>query len=184
MIETREHLIHLLTEAAQIEHNLLCSYLYAAFSLKRAGEPGLNAAEQMAVEGWRKTIVKVALEEMAQLATVNNLLVSIGGAPHVDRADLPLAPGYHPAGVVVRLTPFTRKTLDHFIFLERADHQRLHDAPGFEPVDEEGEARRGGLTPSAADYATVGALYDSIAQRRPGARRRPRPMRKLSSSPT
>lgn len=30
MIETREHLIHVPTEAAQIEHNLLCSYLYAA----------------------------------------------------------------------------------------------------------------------------------------------------------
>lgn len=48
MIETREHLIHLLTEAVQIEHNLLCSYLYAAFSLKRAGEPGLNAAPTVA----------------------------------------------------------------------------------------------------------------------------------------
>ncbi len=34
----REYLIHLLTEAAEIEHNLLCSYLYAAFSLKRGGE--------------------------------------------------------------------------------------------------------------------------------------------------
>ncbi len=31
----REQLIHVLTEAAEIEHNLLCSYLYAAFSLKR-----------------------------------------------------------------------------------------------------------------------------------------------------
>ena len=51
------------------------------------------------------------------------------------RANLPLAPGYHPAGVIVRLTPFTRETLDHFIFLERADHHRLQDAPGFEPVE-------------------------------------------------
>lgn len=163
MIETREHLIHVLTEAAQIEHNLLCSYLYAAFSLKRAGEPGLSAAQATAVEGWRKTIVTVALEEMAHLATVNNLLVAVGGAPHFDRANLPLSPGYHPAGVVVRLTPFTPETLDHFIFLERADHHRLQDAPGFEPVDVERKARRGGLTPSAADYLTVGALYDSIA---------------------
>jgi hypothetical protein len=30
----RDRLVHLLTEAAEIEHNLLCSYLYAAFSLK------------------------------------------------------------------------------------------------------------------------------------------------------
>jgi hypothetical protein len=163
MIETREHLIHVLTEAAQIEHNLLCSYLYAAFSLKRSGDRGLGAAQGEAVEHWRKTIIKVALEEMAHLATVNNLLVAVGGAPHFDRPNLPLAPGYHPAGVVVRLTPFTRETLDHFIFLERADHHRLQDAPGFQPLDVERKARRGGLTPSAADYLTVGELYDSIA---------------------
>ena len=112
MIETREHLIHVLTEAAQIEHNLLCSYLYAAFSLKRAGEPGLSADQGAAVERWRKTIVKVALEEMAHLAMVNNLLVAIGGAPHFDRANLPLSPGYHPAGIVVRLTPLTRRARD------------------------------------------------------------------------
>ena len=164
MIETREHLIHVLTEAAQIEHNLLCSYLYAAFSLKRAGEPGLDARQEEAVERWRKVVVKVALEEMAHLATVNNLLIAVGGAPHFDRANLPLAPGYHPAGVVVRLTPFNRDTLDHFIFLERADDQPLEDAPGFDPIEAERHARRGALTPSAADYTTVGGLYDSIAE--------------------
>jgi hypothetical protein len=163
MIDTREHLIHVLTEAAEIEHNLLCSYLYAAFSLRRAGEPGLDARQVAAVERWRKAIVKVALQEMAHLATVNNLLIAVGGAPHFDRANLPLAPGYHPAGVVVRLTPFSRETLDHFIFLERADHQDLRDAAGFEPADVERKPRAGGLTPSAADYPTVGALYDSIA---------------------
>lgn len=162
MIESREHLIHVLTEAAQIEHNLLCSYLYAAFSLKRPGEAGLDDAQGEAVERWRKTIVQIALEEMAHLATVNNLIIAVGGAPHFDRANLPLAPGYHPAGVIVRLTPFTRETLDHFIFLERADHHRLQDAPGFEPVDVERKPRGGGLTPSAADYLTVGELYDSI----------------------
>lgn len=163
MIETREHLIHVLTEAAQIEHNLLCSYLYAAFSVKRPGEAGLSSMQEAAVERWRKVIVKVALEEMAHLATVNNLLVAVGGAPHFDRANLPLAPGYHPAGLVVRLTPFNRATLDHFIFLERADDQHLRDAPGFAPADAERAVRRGALTPSAADYKTVGELYDSIA---------------------
>lgn len=78
IIETREQLIHVLTEAAEIEHNLLCSYLYAAFSLKRAGDPGLTPAQAEAVEGWRKTIIKVALDEMAHLATVNNLIAAVG----------------------------------------------------------------------------------------------------------
>ncbi len=163
MIETREHLIHVLTEAAQIEHNLLCSYLYAAFSLKRPGDDGLTPAQAEAVDGWRKTIVQVALQEMAHLATVNNLLIAVGGAPHFDRANFPLAPGYHPAGIMVRLTPFSAQTLDHFIFLERADHVEVEDAPGFDGPDVERPVRRGALTPSAADYPTVGALYESIA---------------------
>jgi hypothetical protein len=163
-IQSREHLIHVLTEAAQIEHNLLCSYLYAAFSLKRAGEPGLSERQAEATERWRKTIVTVALEEMAHLATVNNLLIALGGAPHFDRPNLPLPPGYHPAGIVVRLAPFDAATLDHFIFLERAEHHRLEDAPGYLPLDVERKPRAGGLTPSAADYMTVGELYDSIAE--------------------
>ena len=163
MIESREQLIHRLTEAAEIEHNLLCSYLYAVFSLRRAGEPGLSDAEGEAVERWRKTILKIALEEMAHLACVNNLLIAIGGAPHFDRANFPIAPGYHPAGVVVRLTPFDANTLDHFIHLERPEGMAIADAPGFEPRGEERAVAVEGVTPSAEDYPTVGALYDSIA---------------------
>ena len=164
MIDTREQLIHTLTEAAEIEHNLLCSYLYAVFSLKRAGEAGLTEAQGDAVERWRKTVLKIALEEMAHLACVNNLLIAIGGAPHFDRPNFPVAPGYHPADIVVRLTPFDEATLDHFIFLERPEGMEMDDGAGFEPSGGQREAAGDGVTPSAEDYATVGALYDSIAQ--------------------
>ena len=154
----------MLTEAAEVEHNLLCSYLYAAFSLKRDGEPGLSEAQAEAVERWRKTIVKVALEEMAHLACVNNLLIAVGGAPHFGRPNLPAAPGYHPANVVVRLTPFDAATLDHFIFLERAETTPLPDGEGFEPVGPERPLLPDRITPSAHDYDTIGALYDSLAE--------------------
>src|SRR5687768_10113490 len=60
----REQLIHVLTEAAEIEHNLLCSYLYAAFSLKRGVDEDLTPAEAAAVSRWRKSVMSVALEEM------------------------------------------------------------------------------------------------------------------------
>jgi len=33
-VDSREDLIYLLAEAAEIEHNLMCCYLFAAFSLK------------------------------------------------------------------------------------------------------------------------------------------------------
>ena len=163
MIQTREQLIHMLTEAAQIEHNLLCSYLYAVFSMKRAGEEGLSEAQGEAVERWRKTILTISLEEMAHLAAVNNLLIAIGGAPHFDRPNFPVAPGYHPADLVVRLTPFDQATLDHFIFLERPEGMNIPDGEGFEPVNVERAVAVQGLTPSAQDYATVGQLYDGIA---------------------
>lgn len=47
--QTREHLIHLLTEAAELEHNILCSYLYAAFSLKSGVADGPSEPEAEAV---------------------------------------------------------------------------------------------------------------------------------------
>ena len=62
VIGSREQLLHLLAEAAEIEHTLMCSYLYAAFSLKRAGEPGVSAAQGEVLERWRKTIMDVAVE--------------------------------------------------------------------------------------------------------------------------
>ncbi|WP_091737699.1 ferritin-like domain-containing protein [Phenylobacterium immobile] len=164
MIDTREQLIHVLTEAAEVEHNLLCSYLYAVFSLKRAGEEGLSEAQGEAVERWRKLILSVALEEMTHLACVNNLLLAVGGATHFDRPNLPVAPGYHPAGVVVRLTPFDAETLEHFIFLERPVSARVSDAPGFASADAGREVPGRPLTPSAIDYATIGELYDALAE--------------------
>jgi hypothetical protein len=53
----------LLTEAAEIEHNLLCSYLYATFSLKREGEGHLTPDQAAACERWRKVVLSIALEE-------------------------------------------------------------------------------------------------------------------------
>jgi len=116
----RDQLTYLLTEAAEIEHGLMCCYLYAAYSLRRGAGAELAADEAAAVERWRITIVGVALE-MLHLALANNLLVAIGSPPHFQRPNFPVAPGYHPAGVVVSLAPFDRATLDHFIYLERPE---------------------------------------------------------------
>lgn len=158
----REQLIHVLTEAAEIEHNLLCSYLYAAFSLKRGEGEGLTAAEGAAVAAWRKSVMSVALEEMAHLALVNNLLVCVGGAPHFNRPNLPVPPGYHPAGFTVRLTPFDEETLEHFLFVERPADAPVADADKFvEPaVPREPPPTR--ITPSSQDYETIGELYELI----------------------
>jgi CDGSH-type Zn-finger protein/uncharacterized Fe-S cluster protein YjdI len=159
----REQLAYLLTEAAEIEHGLMCCYLFAAFSLRRGSADGLGEDEAAAVERWRRAIVDVAVEEMLHLAIVSNLLSAIGSAPHFQRPNFPVAPGYHPAGVVVSLAPFDRATLDHFIYLERPEGVDVPDGAGFDPPPKyERAIRADHLVPSSQDYATVGHLYRGI----------------------
>jgi hypothetical protein len=160
----RDKLVHLLTEAAEIEHNLLCSYLYAAFSLKRGPQDGLSPNEGEAVRRWHKAVLGVAIEEMSHLALVNNLLVALGGAPQFDRPNLPVPAGYHPAGFVIRLVPLTKATLDHFIYLERPEDAAVPEGAGQyskrEPLER--EMTPGTLSPSTPDYETIGEFYAEI----------------------
>src|ERR1700754_191541 len=90
---SREQLIHSLYEAAEIEHNLMCTYLYAAFSLKDANE-GLSAEEAEAVARWRRAIIDVAIDEMGHLAAVWNITAGIGGPPRFGRMNFPLDAGF------------------------------------------------------------------------------------------
>jgi hypothetical protein len=160
----REQLFHLLAEAAEIEHTLMCSYLYAAFSLKGSDEQEFSGTESAAVKRWKAAIMGVAVEEMSHLLVVANLSVAIGGRPHFGRPNFPVAPGYFPSGVVVKLTPFSLDTLQHFIFLERPDGARQSDGAGFEEQDYRRAEAFHGLMPSVQDYATVGALYAALSE--------------------
>jgi hypothetical protein len=162
-LRSREHLLHVLAEAAELEHNLLCSYLYAAFSLKRGEDEGLTAAEVEAVSRWRTSILEVCMEEMSHLAQVANLMVALGSRPHFDRPNLPVPPGYHPAGIQVSLRPFDMDTLDHFIYLERPVDVQLEDAPPYRHHRASVRAAEVGvLMPSAPDYATIGEFYELL----------------------
>jgi hypothetical protein len=49
VIEHREALIYMLCEAAELEHGIMCQYLFAAFSLKQRGDGGLTPEELEAV---------------------------------------------------------------------------------------------------------------------------------------
>lgn len=140
----------------------MCSYLFAAFSLKREG-PDLRREEQEAIARWRASILEVAMEEMLHLALVQNLLAAVGAAPHLQRPNFPIAPGFYPSGVVLELTRFEADTLDHFMFLERPESMPLQDGDGFaDAPDYERTKRRRAVTPTAQDYPTIGALYRGI----------------------
>src|SRR5271169_6326403 len=100
---TREKLLHALYEAAELEHNLMCTYLYAAASLRDGTGEGLATSEAEAVARWRRTILDVAIDEMGHLVAVWNITAALGGTPRFGRANFPLDPGMLPAGIVVRL---------------------------------------------------------------------------------
>lgn len=163
VVEHRASLHYLLTEAAEIEHGLMCCYLYAAYSLKSGEADGLSAQQAELVAGFRRTIIDVARDEMVHLALVSNLLSAIGCTPHFGRQNFPVAAGYHPAGIVVSLAPFNHATLDHFLYLERPEGVALPDGEGFAPARQyERSQLRGRLIPSAQDYETVGHLYRGV----------------------
>lgn len=122
-IESRDHLINLLAEAAEIEHNLMCCYLYAAFSLKEGVDEDLTESELVSVRRWRREIVHVGIEEMTHLGLVANLMSALGGSPHFGRANFPIPAGYHPAGIVVKLAPFNYETLEHFSSASTGDRR-------------------------------------------------------------
>ena len=163
---SREQLVHLLYEAAELEHNLMCTYLYAAFSLRQGEAEGLSADEARAVESWRKAIVKVAVEEMGHLAAVWNITAALGAAPRFGRGNFPLDPGALPAGIVVKLAPFGEGVLQHFIYLERPSTSKEAEGPGFESsLAFKRTDQRIRLVPMPLDYDTVGGFYESLDER-------------------
>jgi hypothetical protein len=162
---TREHAFHALYEAAELEHNLMCTYLYAAFSLKDGEVDGLSAEEADAVKRWRGVLIKVAVEEMGHLTAVWNITAALGGAPRFGRTNFPLDPGLLPAGIVVKLAPFNPATLQHFVFLERPTGSTERDGDGFayeRAYTRGSDTRR--LIPMGLNYDTVGDFYIALSK--------------------
>jgi len=164
VIEQREALIYMLCEAAELEHGIMCQYLFAGFSLKQGQAEGLTAEELDAVLRWRRVIFRVATEEMLHLALVQNLLSAIGAAPHLSRPGLPAPAHHYPVGINLTLVPFGEPALRHFMFLERPEGMELEGAEGIDaPVhDAVPLIAETDIVPQAQDFATVGHLYRSI----------------------
>jgi hypothetical protein len=163
VVANRKELTYLLSQAAELEHALLCQYLYAAFSLRVGTGPGVAAGQQEAVERWRSVILGVAAEEMLHWALVNNLLTAVGSAPYVSRPNLPHQAKGYPAGVQFALLPFGERGLRHFVYLERPEGMELADAEGFEAVGPPlAPMAETDLLPRGQEFSTVGHLYRSI----------------------
>jgi hypothetical protein len=163
VIENRKTLTYLLCEAAELEHGLMCEYLYAAFSLKTRPDDGLTPEQLEAVDRWRGVILAVAAQEMLHWALVNNVLTAVGSAPYVARPHMPHQAKGYPAGVQLALVPFGERALRHFLYLERPEGLEIADADGFDPA---GPAlpimAETDIVPWGQEFSTVGHLYRSI----------------------
>ncbi len=118
-ITTRTDLLKLLSEAAELEHGIACSYLYAGFSLKRdIAEGGMTWEEQQKVRRWASQVYFIASQEMLHLALVWNLTTAIGGTPYYLRPNFPQNSKYYPINVPIALEPFGPHCLRRFILYE------------------------------------------------------------------
>jgi len=163
IVERRKELTYLLCQGAELEHALMCQYLYAAFSLKTRPGPGVRPDQLEAIERWRKVILSISREEMLHWSMVQNLLTAVGSAPFVARPHMPHQAKGYPPGVQLRLLPFGEAALQHFVYLERPDGMELSDAAIFEhegPVSAPMGADE--IVPRGQDFTTQGHLYRSI----------------------
>ena len=165
VVAHREHLWWLLAEASQLEHMIMCQYLFAQFSLKNGTSDGLTAEQAEAVTRWRNTLHGIAVDEMLHLALVANLMTAIGAAPVFGRPNFPQRSGYFPSGVQMDLLPFGEQALRHFLYLERPEGMELQDAEGFVPSAPPRELVQADESlPRGQEFATIGHLYRGIAE--------------------
>lgn len=131
-IKTRAQLIDALRLASELEHGLMCQYLFAAYSLKRypyecwngpeKTEELLTQAELERVRRWAMKITLIARQEMEHLGLALNMLSAIGGTPSFSRPNMPQREHYYgPACIKLELTRCNVETITRFQAFEAPD---------------------------------------------------------------
>jgi hypothetical protein len=87
--EDKIYLSRLLWEAAVLEQQFMCQYLYAAFSIKRSPDNTCSAAQFEHVRRWASTLYMIARQEMEHLSIVNSILTATGLDPCLLRFGFP-----------------------------------------------------------------------------------------------
>jgi CDGSH-type Zn-finger protein len=174
-VTTREELIYLLSQAAELEHGLACVYLFAAHSLKSdVCEGGLTEDQAKMVRRWKRKLSGVAVEEMLHLAQVANMLTAVGGAPHFRRTNFPLPHDAFPFGIPLSLEPFSQALIERLVCYEMPEEGVL--APErrvpYEAIRKRVVAPRAApeelmpthcaVEPFPVDFDTVGEFYHKI----------------------
>lgn len=132
-ITTRAQLVDALRLAAELEHGLMCQYLFAAYSLKRypyecwdgpqKTKELMTQAELERVRRWAMKITLIARQEMEHLGLALNMLSAIGGTPSFSRPNMPQREHYYGAACIkLELTRCNLATIERFQAFEAPDH--------------------------------------------------------------
>lgn len=151
---TRAEIADLLAQAAELEHALLCTYLFAAFSVKqKVDEGGVSYLQLNKTRNWKATLLKIARQEMEHLGLVSNVLSAIGEAPTMRRRNFPVSADALPIAVPLELKPFSLELLKLLI---------LYELPS--KLDAQAEAFLKSNIPEYTRYSeyTIEKLYDRI----------------------
>ena len=114
-INSREELIYLLSEAAEVEHGVMCSYLFAAFSMKDGGADGLDIVRRLLSQApgylrpGGRVLVEVSPEQLdAVCDAATRLITGARVSFHRDLLGLPRVVEVQLEGAA--LTNATRRT--------------------------------------------------------------------------
>jgi hypothetical protein len=158
MMEERTRLANLLTEAAELEHSVVCQYLFLAFSMKRDQKEGGVTWQQLELmRKWETDLLAIARQEMEHLGIVANLLTAIGEAPHFARPNFPVPSDYFPVDDPPSLEPFGLAPLRRLIRFEQPAHPLPQNASLFAATFPDDAAK--------PPKTTVGELYGAIKKR-------------------
>lgn len=138
----------LLRSAAEIEHALMVQYLYAAYAISDESGDG--------IENYRAKIMRVAIQEMGHLATVQNLLVLLGGptSTHLLRDDARIDTGLTP--IPFELEPVSQTTLALYLVAEMPATIPTQLVQEFAPILAKATAATNGM------LRRVGAIYSVL----------------------
>ena len=154
-MDLRDRLGELLVAAAELEHGVVCQYLFAAFSMKRHPDEGNVSFEQLELmRRWEADLLLIARQEMEHLGLVANLLTAIGEAPHFQRPPFPVPSDYYPVYDPPSLQRFGPEVLKRLIRLEQ---------PAKKTSAHEQLASSLALDLDAETNQSVGELYEEIA---------------------
>ena len=169
VIEHREALIYMLCEAAELEHGIMCQYLYAVFSLKQSRRRGPDAPKRHKRSSAGASASATSPRRRCCTWPWCRTCCRPSAVPRTCPGRTSRMPATHyPAGVHLALLPFGEAALQHFMYLERPEGMDLNDAEGLAAFGRAAPAMQQAISSPAARTSRPSGTC--TGRSRPGSR--------------